>query len=155
MGSVVYIWKCERPVTQTQMLIAAVAPLVLPYTLVFVSIGLQCVLFLVKTILAAMIHHELVIMCLASVLIGASAGAGYVVVSHKLNEFKMSAAELEAVDDYDAEDELSPPPLPVTPTIPDILEPTPASSLLRIKTPPPSSPPVVKADLTANTPPGI
>ena len=115
MGSAMYIWRCERPVTQTQMLIASVTPLVLPYTLVFVSIGLQCVLFLIQTILAAMMHHELVIMCMASVLVGASAGAGYVIASHKITEFTMSeterlqkeqeaATDLEE-DDYEDEDE--------------------------------------------------
>jgi len=191
MGSVMYIWKCERPVTQTQMLIAAVAPLVLPYTLVFVSIGLQCILFLVQTILAAMLHHELVIMCLASVLVGASAGAGYSFFSHKITEFNLSEteriqAELAAAteldeDEYEADEESeSPnPPWPNEETE-QILEPapkmlrinTPAQSLTELSTPSsdvmPRAPiardvpqeevvpaPVVTADLTAETPPGI
>lgn len=144
MGSVMYIWKCERPITQTQMLIAAVAPLVLPYTLVFVSLGLQFFLFLVKTILAAMLHHELVIMCMASVLVGASAGAGYAYISHRITEFNLSEteriqAELAAAteldeDDYEADEE-SESPNPPWPTeeIEQILEPAP--KMLRINTP--------------------
>jgi hypothetical protein len=75
------------------MLIASVAPLVLPYTLLFVSIGLQLILVLIQTILAAMLHQGLVIMCMASVLVGASAGAGYVIASHKITELNMSEAE--------------------------------------------------------------
>lgn len=141
MGSVMYIWKCERPVTQTQMLIAATAPLVLPYTLVFVSIVLQCALFLVQTILAAMLHHELVIMCMASVLVGASAGAGFALASNKLNEFKMSeaeriqaeiaaATELEE-DDYEADEESESPMHP----LPNGEAKEPAPNMLRINTP--------------------
>ena len=144
MGSVMYIWKCERPITETQMLIASVTPLVLPYTLVFVSIALQCALFLIQTVLAAMLHHELVIMCMASVLIGASAGAGYVIASHKITEFNMSEteriqAELAASteleeDDYEADEE-SESPNPPWPNeeIEQVMEPSP--KMLRIKTP--------------------
>jgi hypothetical protein len=144
MGSVMYIWKCERPITETQMLIAAVAPLVLPYTLVFVSFALQCALFLIQNILTAMLHHELVIMCMASVLVGASAGAGYAYASHKITEFNMSeteriqaelaaATELEE-EDYEADEE-SESPNPPWPTeeIEQVLEPAP--KMLRIKTP--------------------
>jgi hypothetical protein len=177
------------------MLIASVAPLVLPYTLVFVSIGLQLILILIQTILAAMLNQGLVIMCMASVLVGASAGAGYVIASHKITELNMSEAERlqkeqEAAtdlddDDYDDEDEddddEDDEDDDEKSSVPneEVLEPAP--KMLRIKTPPipltelstPSSdvmpkapialpeqeetaqPPVMKADLTVETPPAI
>lgn len=170
MGSVMYVWKHDKPISQQQMVIAAAAPILLPYTLLTVSFVLQTVLLLVKAVLIAMLNHSLAIMYLSAILIGASSGVGYASAVHYFEKLKASETERtfleqeeEEVED-DADDEASPQPT----TVPDILEPKPRH-LLRINTPvqpltelsTPTSDvmpkaPIVKADLTGlDTPPAI
>jgi len=150
MGSAVYLWKCERPITHMNMMVAAAAPIVLPSTLVVVNCALQIVLLILKTILAAMVNEHLLIMFFSSVLVGASAGVGYNIGVHLVAEYKKTEVErlaseyeyaegiVEEEDDANEEagaDSPCAPPWPSEQMPVEFMEPTPTSTLLRIKTP--------------------
>lgn len=137
MGSAAFLYNCEKPISHSNMLIAAIAPLILPTTLVGVNLILKSVLTLIQVILSAMINEKLLLTFMSSILVGASAGTGYILAVHKLEEYKASEAQ-KLEQELEEEEEL-PPPLPATPT--EFMEPPPKM---------PSKPevPIVQADLT-------
>jgi hypothetical protein len=103
MGSITYIWQCEKPVTQTQITLAAVIPFFLSYALVIVSVMLRIILALAQTLLAAMVDNQLVMMFLSSILIGVSVGAGYIYAQQYFAKLTAIAEEFD--DDEDEDDE--------------------------------------------------
>jgi len=154
MGSAAFLYNCEKPITHSNMLIAATSPLLLPTTLVGINLILKSVLTLIQVILSAMINEKLLITFMSSILVGASAGTGYIFAVHKLEEYKASEAqrlameqerereqEQEREQEREQEETSTPPPLPATPT--ELMEPT--SKMAPMKA---EDIPIVKADLT-------